>query len=115
MGEILLTNACLINRMPTEALDRKIHFFILMSHRNLFHLTCTFGCVRIIHNHGNHIGKLNRCAVKLIFWVILQLKSFISVLTHVLKNYVTKNITLLRMFHIFLGIPHRRSVYNRQE
>ena len=71
-GEVVLTAAHLINKLPSKVLDDKtpknLFSKFFPDFKTINHLTPRiFGCVSFIHNHSHHKGKFDSRALKCIF------------------------------------------------
>ena len=67
-GEAILTAAYLINRLPTQVLNKQSPVEVLSSPSDLFAIPPkVFGCVCFVHNHSPTRGKLDPRAIKCVF------------------------------------------------
>ena len=68
LGEAVLTAAYLINRLPTQVLNKKSPVEVLSSPPALFSNPLkVFGCVCFVHNHAPTREKLDPHAIKCVF------------------------------------------------
>ncbi|CAL5350327.1 unnamed protein product [Camellia sinensis] len=67
-GDAVLTAAHLINRLPTQVLDKKAPLHVLLGSLSLFSIPPKiFGCVCFVHNHSPSRGKLDPRSLKCVF------------------------------------------------
>ena len=67
-GEAVLTAAYLINRLPTQVLNKQSPIEVLSSPSDPFAIPPkVFGCVCFVHNHAPTRGKLDPRAIKCVF------------------------------------------------
>ena len=67
-GEVVLTAAYLINRLPTRVLGKHSPIELLTKPSSIFPIPLrVFGCVCFVHNHSSARQKLNPRSVKCVF------------------------------------------------
>ncbi|GMP35916.1 hypothetical protein CsSME_00008192 [Camellia sinensis var. sinensis] len=106
-GDAVLTTAHLINRLPTQVLDKQAPLHVLLGSQSLFSIPPKiFGCVCFVHNHSPSRGKLDPRSLKCVFLGYSPTQKGYKCYHHSSRKwFVSMDITCFESQSYFLSSP----------